>query len=156
MPEDFHLEGDGHTKVDDLEELETLQAVNKDLAKFQRPDGQILRLTRAQLGVIAKTLSTFSDDKISQLLQFLMIADFVDGDEADDVSAAITESDRFGLDREPILIWVANRIAANRKGIRTNRVAQLYDMFSHQKFTQTVPKGKDDYARNPRSPISPA
>lgn len=152
-------EGDGKKTLEELgltgepESQEQLDSTYKWLRDLKRPDGTVVSLSKQELGVIAKTLAPAGADDLSPLVQYLMIADYIDEDEADNVSGAIAEADRYGMSREPILVWIANRIATNRKGLRTNRVAQLYDMFSHTKFTTNQTQGKKDGFINPRSPI---
>lgn len=158
--ENFKLGGNHNDSVDELEETETpedIAAAFKNIQDLKRGDGVLVRMTKQQLGVIAKTLAPPEDiENFPNLIQFLMIGDYIDEDEADKVTAAFNEAKRFGMDIQNLVIWVANRLAANRKGIRNNRAAQIYDTFSHQKLTnyQPVRSKRGDINPNSRTPLN--
>lgn len=145
--------GDGHHEPEQIPETkEQLEAVKLKLSKLADPDSPAIHLTKEQLGLLKSMITApESDDKYREAL---LIADFLDDEEADNFINAIWESKRYGMDIGPDLDWALARAAVNRNQPRTNRVAQIMDTLSHAKFTTySTQKGKDGQKFS-RSPIA--
>ena len=155
MVDKSELNPDGHDEAEALAETETqeeLQAVKKHLDELMRGDGQVVTMTKQQLSLLHKMITPPEGDD-SELMQVLAIADFMDDNEADDELAAYFEAKRLHMDTSWNIAHMLSRCAVNRKGAKTNRVGQILESLSHQKFTTNMPRYRYDN-RNSRSLIS--
>ncbi len=150
---DDEFGGNGHAETEQLEDTvqespDQLKAAYKKLDDLRRGDGQLISMSKEHLGVIAQTLHI--PGSIDEYRQILIITEFLDDEEARDFVAAIWECKRYGMDIGPVIDEAIARCSVNRKGVRSNRVAQLLDAFSHTKITSNVPNsGKGVPRGNP-------
>jgi hypothetical protein len=122
------------------ETQEQLQAVAKKLSDLSRGESPVISFTKKELGMLAKLISppplSPEEKKQAEIEALMIMADYTSPEEADLVTAVINFSSRYGLSLNPIRTWIMNRLAANRKGARNNRAAQIMDTLSHN--TQTI------------------
>ena len=122
---------------DPLEDLEL--EIQKELRNSNREDGSggdsnaVSAANQARMGVLLRMLSTIKDEQ--DYRQLVLLADFLDDEEADRVAAAITEARRYGLSLDPILDWVTARCAVNKLGHGKSRVAIAVEGLTHSTFT---------------------
>lgn len=149
-------EGNGHRELTALEETETpeeLEAVHKKLSDLIRPDGQLISMSKEQLGLLKQFIHA-PESEFDSFISMVMIMDFTSEEERQDVVNAYYEAKSLGMDTKWNMADALSRAATNRKGAHVNsRVATIGDIMSHQK--QTINSGgkqKSGYV-HPNSPL---
>lgn len=153
MEKDFELSDNGDKGAEALEELsqEEINTHYKRLSDLKRGDGVITTFSKQQLSLMHKMLTAPEKEELNQVL---LIADFLSDEEADDELAAYFEAKRLNMDTGWNIAHMISRCAVNRKGTKTNRVAELLEAMSHLKYTTNMPGKKYDDRSNSRSPLS--
>ena len=101
------------------------------------PDGQ------ARIGVLVRLLTAVKDDE--DYRQILLLADFLDDDEADRVTAALEERRRYGCSITPILDWVSARCGVNKISHGKSRATLGVEGLTHTTLTtNAIMKNKKD------------
>ena len=112
--------------------------LEKELMNRQRDDSgdanAVSTSNQARIGVLMRLLTAVQDEK--EYRQALITADFLDDEEADRVSSAVTEANRYGLPLAPIMDHIASRCAVNKAGHGKSRVVLSIEGLTHSTFNQ--------------------
>lgn len=129
---------------DDFETLE--KEIEKELMNRNRDDNSggdsnaISSANQARTGVLLRLLTAVKEEK--EYRQAVLMADFMNVEEADRVSAALTEARRYGLSLDPIIDWIAARSAViGSDGV--NRARLVQQGLTHSTFTRFNIGGKN-------------
>jgi len=126
------FQNDGHNPQDAesiLEENATKKAIFR-LDEYKRGDGSVVQMTDQQLGVMQKTATAPAKD--SDYRQALLLARFMNPEEADRAVNAIAFCQRYGGDMRPIIDKIIARCA-----VKGARVEDIKDMLTHMRLTTT-------------------
>lgn len=128
--------------------LDTLQTeLEKELQNREREDiagdtNAVSVRNQARIGVLMRLLTAVQDEK--EYRQQLLTSDFIDDEEADRVTAAINEANRYGLSLAPIMDWCACRCSVNKSGHGKSRSVLGIEGLTHSTFTTfRGDRGKD-------------
>lgn len=136
-------EGDGHHSIEELAENEAVKGALVHLRDFKRGDSSIATMAKSGLGVLQKlATAVLQKEEEHEYRQILLLADYLSTEEADRVSAAVAEAQRYGLSLTPILDWITNRCA-----VRGGRANLIKEVLTHQIITtqrQGFWKNKDE------------
>lgn len=161
MPEEFHLDGNGHGDVAETVETEEetqdqLQAARIKLDSLTRNDGVLVSLTKQDLSLLKTVIHSPEVSQMDDFIKISLICDFLDDEEADRELNAFHEAVRYGMDTKFNIGHALSRAATNSKGRHNNsRIAMVLDSLHHQKFTSNQPRGHNANATtNPRSPLA--
>ncbi len=140
---------DGNGEVNQEELMATAQ---RDLYNSRREEdtsgdhSAISDSKRSQSGVLIKAM-TAVDDK--DYRQALLLGDFMDPEEADRVTAALNEANRYGLPPTPIIDWIYARCAVTKNGQSINRLTEVIQGITHSTFmTQGMNKNNKPQTSN--------
>ncbi len=151
---ELEVENNGHVETETLGEMtapetpEQLNVVFKKLSELKGQDGAIVRMSKEHSGVMSRTLSVPLGDE--EYRQVLIITEFLSDDDAQDFVAVIWEDKRYGMPIGPDLDVALARCSVNRKGPRTNRVAQILEAMMHTKITTNQQQARKN-SDNPSS-----
>lgn len=110
------------------------ELINRDREGSQSGDSSAMMAAREQrMSVLLRTITAVKEE--NDYRQLIIMADFLDDEEADRVAAAITEARRYGLSLDPILDWVTARCGVNKAGHGKNRVTAAIEGLTHSTFT---------------------
>ena len=151
MAEEFHLNGNGGAAVGGEDDQETINSAYKAIKDLKRNDGQLVTLTKQEMGLLHKLLQAATEEYREQAMWRMV--DFLDDDEALNHVSAYYEASELGMDTKFNVAFMFALCSVSRKGARNNLMAQIFDTLSHQKYTANLPKEKSGNYVNPRSPI---
>ncbi len=142
--------GNGHS----METMEQLDGVMKRLKDLKRPDGQLVSLSKQELGLLQTILRSTTEDYREE--QLWRMVDFMDDEQAKDHVDAFYEAKELGMDTSFNVAYAFALCSVNRKGAnRNNLTAMLMDTIQFGQHARAYNNtGKKDGSRNPRSPIS--
>ncbi|MFC1904968.1 hypothetical protein ACFLXT_04325 [Chloroflexota bacterium] len=89
---------------------------------------------------VLQKIATIPED-VANYRQILLLANYLDTEESDRVSAALSEAKRYGLSIEPILDWAVNRCAVAGKHAM-GRVPGIIAALTHMAYNTPTEKGK--------------
>lgn len=142
------LNGEHEAEPETQEQLETAYVNLKDVA---RP-GAMLQFGKQELGLL-HTILRASTEEYKELAMWRM-CDFIDEDEAQDHVAAYYEAKELGMDTSFNVAFMFALCSVNRKGNRSNLIAQLTDTLQHGKWAASNTKDRSHNGVNPRSPLA--
>ena len=116
------------------------QLVNSDREADASDSSTISDSNKQRMSVLLKLLTAIQDEK--EYRQQLLMADFIDDEEADRVAAALAEAKRYQLGLSPILDWVIARCAVNKDGHGKSRSVLSVEGLTHSSFSVLGGKGK--------------
>lgn len=156
MPEKkpIELKEDSGNHEQEEESQEQLDASYKKLTDLVGEDGRgasMVTMSKQDFSLMKQILTAASEEYKEQIMW--RMCDFVDEDEALDHVAAYYEAKDLGMDTGFNVAFMFALVSANRKGIKSNLMAQLLDTVQHGKWAGNTTKGKND-GHNPRSPLS--
>lgn len=131
---------DNNEKYDALEKEIVKELANRDRDNSGGESSAIMESQQQRMSVLLRTITAIKDD--NEFRQLLLLADFLDDEEAETVAAAITEAQRYGASLGPILNYVTAKCAVNKNRHGKSRVAQVIEGLTHSTFT-TVNQGQN-------------
>ncbi|MFC2060614.1 hypothetical protein ACFLTZ_05975 [Chloroflexota bacterium] len=143
------------TGEDGGESQEQLDAAFKKLSDLigEGKDGSLVTFGKAELSLLQKILSTGTEEYRKQ--QFWRMLDFADEDTAQDHVAAYYEALELGMDTSLNVALAFSMCSANRKGPRTNLLAQLLDAVQHGKWANhTQGRSRNSGGNSKNSPLA--
>jgi len=149
---------DSYSADSDVEEesQEQLEASHKRLSKLLeggRGDGSLVTMSKQELSLLQKMLSTGSEDFREE--QLWRMCSFLDQEEALDHIAAYYEAKDLGMDTSFNVAFAFALCSANRKGnFNNNLIAMLSDTLQHGKWSNAGRIKTNDESTSPRSPLA--
>lgn len=144
---EINIDDNGHNAQSAEEMFETQQTKRAffNLEELKRGDGNVVKMSEAQLGVLQKIATAPKED--DEYRQALLLAEFLSPEEADRAVNAIAFCRRYGGDLTPIV----DKIIA-RCGVKGGRVIAITDALTHMRLTTNYSGSRNDRT-NSRSPI---
>ena len=135
------------------ESQEQLDRVAKQFELEELAGGQIVTITRQELSLLQKMLSTATEAYKEETIW--RMGSFLNEDEAMDHVAAYYEAKELGMDTSFNVAYMFALCSTNRPhNFASNLISQLTSTLTNAKFNQSM-KGKSDHgSTNPRSPLA--
>lgn len=135
------------------ESQEELNAIGRRLEGLTRGDGSVVTMTKQELSLLQKMLSTGTEEFKEQ--QMWRMCSFLDQEEALDHIAAYYEAKDLGMDTGFNVAYAFALCSANRKGnFANNLLSMLTETLQHGKWATAQKVKTNDSGRNPRSPLN--
>lgn len=146
----------GHGATAELEQTteespEQIQGLYAKLSQLSRGDGSLVQLTKQDMSLMQKILTTGSEEFKEQ--QFWRMCSFLDEDEAKDHVDAFYEAKDLGMDTGFNVAYAFALVSTNRKTAQTNLIALLTDTLQHGKWAGASQQQGNKNNGNSRSPI---
>ena len=152
MVTDFKLENNHHEEPE-AETQEQLDIAYKKLADLSRGNGSLVTMSKQELSLLQKMLSTGTEDYRES--QMWRMCSFMDEEEALDHIAAYYEAKELGMDTTFNVSFAFALCSANRKNnFANNLMSLLTDTLQNGKWANAEKRKGKDGNFNPRSPLS--